>query len=44
MIERLSMLLDWQNYYCEHGYIIKNKMQIQFNPHYVEYMEYMYMY
>jgi hypothetical protein len=27
------MLRDWQNQYCENGYIIKSNLHVQCNPH-----------
>ena len=32
-MERYTMLLDWQNQYCQNGYTTQSKLQIQCNPY-----------
>jgi hypothetical protein len=31
--ERSPMLTEWQNLYCENGYITKSNLHVQCNPH-----------
>jgi hypothetical protein len=32
-MERTPMLMDWQDQYNKNGYLAKNNLQIQYNPH-----------
>jgi hypothetical protein len=32
-VERSPMLMDWQNQYCENGFLTKSNQYVQCNPH-----------